>query len=80
MLAPFGLYLGWLSQTELPDGQCSGLGWGCSLAGWDAAGIAAVLYGVPVALLWLTGHLVIALLRRRRRRRASSRTQRVTGS
>lgn len=67
VVVPFGAYLAWLSQTTLPPGQCTGLGWGCSVAGWDAVGLAAIIYGVPLAALWFAGHLLIALIRRRRR-------------
>jgi len=68
-LGPFGAYLAWLSQTALPDGQCSGIGWGCSLAGWDAVGLTLIIFGAPLALAWLAGHLVIAIVQHRRGRK-----------
>ena len=72
VLGPFGAYLAWLSQTTLPDGQCSGIGWGCSLAGWDAVGFTLIILGVPIAVVWLVGHLVIAIVQRRGHRRGRS--------
>ena len=67
VLVPFAVYLVWLWRTTLPSGTCSGIGFGCSLAGDDAVEVALVFLGVPLALLWFTGHLVIAVVDRRRR-------------
>lgn len=66
LLLPFAAFLLYLSQTELPPGQCSGIGWGCELAGMDAVGIALLFYGIPLALVWLIGHAVIGLVQWRR--------------
>lgn len=33
-----------------PEGACSGIGWGCSLYGWDAAYFVLMVVGVPYAL------------------------------
>ena len=34
-----------------PDDACSGIGFGCSLYGWDAAGFMLWILGVPYALI-----------------------------
>lgn len=44
-LAP--IYAG---ANEMPEGACSGIGWGCSLYGWDAVGFALLIVGIPYAL------------------------------
>ena len=67
VIVPLAVYLVWLSRTTLPNGTCSGIGFGCSLAGDDAVEIALVFLGVPLALLWFAGHVVIAVVDRRRR-------------
>ena len=61
-----------ISLTTLPEGQCSGLGWGCNVAGAEAAGIFFIFIGIPILLVWLVGHAVIALIQWLRRRRARS--------
>ena len=38
------------AATPMPEGACSGIGFGCSLYGWDAAGLALLILGVPYAL------------------------------
>lgn len=71
LVIPFAAWMVALSQTELPEGTCSGMGWGCSLAGWDAVGIALLFIGIPLLLVLLFGHLIIGLaqwLRSRRQR------------
>lgn len=45
-----------------PEGACSGIGWGCSLYGWDAAGFALLVLGVPYALVLLAAVALPALL------------------
>ena len=62
ILVPFLVWMAILSQSELPPGQCSGIGWGCSLAGWDAVGVAAVIVGIPLLVLLLAGHIVIGIV------------------
>lgn len=42
-----------------PAGACSGIGFGCSLYGWDAAGFLLLYLGIPYALGLA---LVLALL------------------
>ena len=44
---PLAALVAW--QTPQPPGACSGIGWGCSLYGWDAAGFMLLLFGVPYA-------------------------------
>ena len=46
-------------SNPMPEGACSGIGWGCSLYGWDAAGLALLLLGVPYVVLLVA---VVALL------------------
>ncbi len=58
-----------IAQTDQPEGQCTGLGFGCTISGADLAAFAA-MYIVPVALVLLAvGHAVIALVQNLRRRR-----------
>lgn len=38
------------AATPMPAGACSGIGFGCSLYGWDAAGFALLILGVPYAV------------------------------
>jgi len=73
IVIPFLLWMAALSQTELPEGTCSGIGWGCEVAGWDAVGIAVLFIGIPLLLVLLLGHLIIGLAQwiRSRRRGAS---------
>ena len=76
IVIPFVFWMAVLSQSELPPGQCSGIGWGCSLAGWDAVAFALIIIGVPLLLLLLLGHLIIGFaqwLRSRRRQSSPSR-------
>lgn len=61
IVVPFVLWMAALSQTELPEGTCSGLGWGCEVAGWDAVGIALIFVGVPLLLVLVVGHVIIGL-------------------
>ena len=69
----FGLVAGFVGvillaagSTDHPEGQCSGIGWGCTLSGGDLAAFVGG-YLVPPALIVLgLGHLVIAAIQRRR--------------
>ena len=61
IVIPFFASMLALSQTELPEGTCSGIGWGCELAGWDAVGIVVLFFGIPLLLILLFGHLIIGL-------------------
>lgn len=38
------------AANPMPEGACSGIGFGCSLYGWDAAGFALLVLGVPYAV------------------------------
>jgi hypothetical protein len=38
------------ASNPMPEGGCSGIGFGCSLYGWDAAGFVLLIVGVPYAL------------------------------
>ena len=68
LLVPFAAFLAYLSRTELPPGQCTGVGWGCGVAGMAAVGIALLFYGIPLALVWVMGHAVIGVVQWIRRR------------
>ena len=46
----------------MPEGACSGIGFGCSLYGWDVAGFALLFLGVPYALGLATLLGVLCLL------------------
>lgn len=70
VLIPAAIYLGWLWSTDLPPGECGGIGWGCGLAGPDAVGFALILFGPPLALVWGFGHVVIEMLVSWARRRS----------
>ena len=39
------------AANPMPEGACSGIGWGCSLYGWDVAGFALTILGVPFAVV-----------------------------
>lgn len=74
IVIPFVIWMGVVSQSELPPGQCSGIGWGCSLAGWEAVVVGLVFIGVPLLLLLLVGHLITGVTQVvRSRRRATLR-------
>ena len=45
---PVGAFLA--RTTPQPVGACSGIGFGCSLYGWDAAGFLLVFLGIPFAV------------------------------
>ena len=58
-----------VAQTDQPAGQCSGLGWGCTLSGADLAAFAAMLV-VPIALVVMAiGHVLVAFVQSLRKRR-----------
>ena len=40
-----------IASANPADCGCSGIGFGCSLYGWDAAGFALLLLGVPYAVI-----------------------------
>lgn len=39
------------AATPMPEGACSGIGFGCSLYEWDAAGFALMIFGIPYAFV-----------------------------
>jgi hypothetical protein len=45
---PIGAILA--AASPQPDGACSGIGFGCTLYGWDAAGFMLMIVGIPYAL------------------------------
>ncbi len=60
--------------SKLPEGQCSGIGWGCDVAGTDAAALLLIFVGIPLALIWLLGHGVIAVVQWTKRKRSLAST------
>lgn len=56
-----GLILLAVGQTRLSQGQCSGIGFGCSLGGADAAGFFAILIVPPAIGILAVGHALIAV-------------------
>ena len=56
----FALVLGGAALTELPEGSCSGIGFGCELAGPDLALLILMFVGPAVLGVMLAGHIVIA--------------------
>lgn len=72
IVIPLVFWMAVLSQSELPPGQCSGIGWGCSLAGWDAVAFALIIIGVPLLFVLLIGHLIIGFAQWLRSRRHQS--------
>jgi hypothetical protein len=63
-----------LAMSKPAEGQCSGIGWGCELTGTDAAAIFLIIIGIPVAVIWLAGHGIIAFVQWRKRNRSASLT------
>ena len=72
VLVPFTAWLLVLSQSTLAPGQCSGIGWGCSLAGMDAVGLAIIVFGPFVLAFLAFGHGVIGFVLSRRHRASGS--------
>lgn len=51
--------------NPMPQGSCSGIGFGCSLYGWDLVGLVALVVGVPyVTVLGIAIFLLTRLPRR----------------
>lgn len=62
---PAGAILLAASLTTLPDGQCSGIGFGCSLAGPDLAVLMAYVVVPPAVAIWIIGHVIILMVQNR---------------
>jgi len=56
------------ASTTQPDGQCTGIGWGCTVSGGDLAALLAVFLVPPAVIVLLVGHLTIWAVQRWRRR------------
>src|SRR6185436_5527075 len=56
------------ASTEQPEGQCSGIGRGCTLSGGDLAELVAAFILPPAFVVLMAGHVVIRTAQRRRRR------------
>lgn len=61
---PIGAILA--TSNPMPEGACSGIGFGCSLYGWDAVGFAYLIFGVPFAVTFavILGVLSLPSIRR----------------
>lgn len=68
VLVPFLYLLVSVFLTDIGPGECSGIGWGCTLAGADGAGFVLIFFGIPALLVLLGGHLAIGLAQWLRRR------------
>ncbi|MFP5326202.1 MAG: hypothetical protein ACLGHT_01825 [Acidimicrobiia bacterium] len=53
------------AANQMPEGGCSGIGFGCSLYGWSAAGVLLLIVGLPYALLLGTVLVVLSFAGRR---------------
>ena len=51
-------------QTHMSEGDCSGIGFGCSLYGADVAGFLAIIIVPPAIGILVVGHALIAATRR----------------
>ena len=60
---PIAAIIAW--ATPMPEGACSGIGWGCSLYEWDAAGFALVIFGVPYAAALATVLFILSFVGKR---------------
>ena len=60
----FALVLGGAALSSQPEGSCSGIGFGCELAGPDLALLLLIFVGPVVLGVLLAGHIVIAAVRR----------------
>jgi uncharacterized integral membrane protein len=60
----FALVLGGAVLSDQPEGSCSGIGFGCELAGPDLALLILIFVGPAVLGVLLAGHIVIAAVHR----------------
>ena len=49
-------------STPMPEGACSGIGWGCSLYEWDAAGFMLLIFGIPYAMALTTVLFILSFV------------------
>lgn len=68
LIVPFLFILLSVFQTDVGPSGCSGIGWGCTLAGADGAGLVLIFYGIPLLVVLVIGHLVIGFAQWLRRR------------
>ena len=68
VIVPFAYLPVSVFLTDIGPSECSGIGWGCTLAGADGAGFVLIFFGIPALLVLLVGHLVIGLAQWFRRR------------
>lgn len=65
-MAVVALIVAWLlAPDSLPAGQCSGLGFGCTLTPRDSIEFAGFLFGIPATIAWFSvGAIATSLLGR----------------
>ena len=63
-LLPVGAILA--VTNPMPEGACSGIGFGCSLYGWDAVGFGLIIFGIPFLVVFavVLGVLSLPAIRR----------------
>lgn len=66
LIGALGLFIAWLlAPDSLPDGQCSGLGFGCTLTARDSIALASFFFALPVTIFWfVAGAIATSLLGR----------------
>lgn len=66
LIGALGLFIAWLlAPDSLPDGQCSGLGFGCTLTARDSIAFASFFFALPVTIFWfVAGAIATSLLGR----------------
>ncbi|AZU01172.1 hypothetical protein [Brevibacterium linens] len=66
LVGVFGLIIAWLlAPGSLPEGQCSGLGFGCTLTPRDSIQFAGFFSALPVTIFWfIAGAIATSLLGR----------------
>ncbi|UVI34766.1 hypothetical protein [Brevibacterium spongiae] len=58
-----GLFIVWLlAPDSLPDGQCSGLGFGCTLTARDSIAFAGFFFALPVTIFWFVAGAIATSL------------------
>jgi hypothetical protein len=72
ILVPLAFVTILLLMSGPAEGQCSGIGWGCELAGSDAALFFLIIVGIPLAFIWLIGHGIIAFVQSRKRKKLAA--------
>lgn len=66
LVGVFGLIIAWLlAPDSLPEDQCNGLGFGCTLTPRDSIQFAGFFFALPVTIFWfVAGAIATSLLGR----------------